>query len=247
VPPIFGYDAELTTLIHLAIFIMIADTLSLSLYGVLRGLQNLRYESLGIFVGQSITTILGITFVFLGIATLPMLMVALIVGSTWNVVFSGIQILRRLGWSALKTSFELGFTPLKAAFAFFLAAIFSKLYAYADSLILHEVLGTGAVGLYAVANKFTYAFQFLPLAFVAALYPTMSSQAHNPQELKRILLQGLWYMALMAFPIVGGIFALAPEIIGTFMSADYLGSILPLQILIFVLIFLFLDYPLGSL
>ncbi len=247
VPIIFGYDHEVTILIRIAILVMMADTISLSFYGILRGLQNLKFESLGIFIGQSITATLGITFMLTGVATLELLILALIAGSIWNVVFSIYHVVKTLGWDCLIPSYTQGWKPLKIAFAFFLAAIFTKVYSYVDSIILSIVDGTDAVGLYAVAYKMTYAFQFLPLAFVAALYPTMSAQAKNGEELKSILLNSFWYMGLMVFPIVFGIWAIAPEIIDLFYGVEFTESALALQILIFVLIFIFLDFPIGSL
>jgi O-antigen/teichoic acid export membrane protein len=247
VPVWLGYDAQIVMLIRIAIGIMLADTLSLSFYGVLRGLQALSYESLGIFIGQLITSLVGVALIWSGHATLSMLIVALVVGSSWNLLFSATQVIRRLGWGALRPSWQQGWQPLKLALPFFLAAMFVKVYSYVDSLILTHYYDQVAVGTYAVAYKLTYAFQFLPLAFVAALYPSMSAHSSEPAELKKIFLKSLWYLTLLGAPIVFGLWSLAPEIIAAFYGDTYSGSVLPLQFLVFVLLFIFLDYPLGSL
>ncbi len=247
VPTLFGFDGDAARLVQIAIFIMLADTVSLTFYGVLRGLHQLKYESMGIFVGQMLSALLGATFILTGHATLPLLVVALIVGSAWNAVFSIIHVVRRLGWIALRPTFSLGFGPLRAASAFFLAAVFVKIYSYVDSFTLQAVVGSAAVGLYSVAYKLTYAFQFLPLAFVGALYPTLAANAKNPDALRKVFLDAEWYLSLLVAPIVFGIFALAPEIIAFFYGADYAGSVAPLSILIFVLLAIFLDFPVGSL
>ena len=247
VPVFLGYDQEIIDLVRIAVVVMLADTISLSFYGLLRGLQNLTYESVGIFVGQILTASIGIALMATGVAPLPLLIVALMIGSIWNMIFSVSQVVKRLGWKALVPTWQLGWKPLKMASAFFLAAVFVKVYSYVDSIILSLQIGNEAVGIYAVAYKLTYAFQFLPLAFIAALYPTMSAQAHDPNRLKKMLLDGFWYMALLVAPIVFGIWSLAPEIIIAFYGSEYSASILPLQFLIFVLIFIFLDFPIGSL
>ncbi|MFH1767102.1 MAG: polysaccharide biosynthesis C-terminal domain-containing protein, partial [Patescibacteria group bacterium] len=193
------------------------------------------------------TATFGIIMMASGHATIAILVVALMIGSLWNMGFSVVQVIRRLGWTAIIPTWTLGWKPFKMAFAFFLAAVFVKVYSYVDSLILGKIIGNEAVGIYSVAYKLTYSFQFLPLAFVAALYPTMSAQAHDPNKLKKTLLDSFWYLAILVAPIVFGIWSLAPEIINAFYGAEYAASVLPLQFLIFVLIFIFLDFPIGSL
>ena len=246
-PVVLGFGPEAAMLTRIAFVIMLLDTISLSYYGVLRGMQNLKYESLGIFLGQTITTVIGVSVVYAGLADVRFLIVALICGSGWNAVFSVYQVVRRLGPSAMVPSFSEGIKPLKEGFMFFLAAVFTKIYSYFDSNTLNTVIGPAAVGIYAVAYKLTYAFQFLPLAFVGALYPTMSAQAHEPEKLRKTFLQAEWYLALIAAPTIFGLFALAPEIIGFFYGAKFAGAAPTLQILVFALLFIFLDFPVGSL
>lgn len=247
VPYVFGYDAEIASLVRIAVIVMLADTLSVSFYGILRGLQILKYEAVGIFAGQFLTAGIGFALMATGQATLPLLVIALATGSVWNLFFSALIVYRKLGAQAFIPTWQLGWKPLKIAFAFFLAAVFVKVYSYVDSIILSLQLGKEAVGIYAVAYKLTYAFQFLPLAFVGALYPTMSAQAHSPKQLKHTLLRSFWYMALLSGPIVFGIWSLAPEIIDAFYGTDFTASAVTLSVLIFVLIPIFLDFPLGSL
>ncbi len=246
VPEFMNYRPELALLIRVASVVMVADMISVSLYGALRGLQSLKYEAIGIFIGQILSATIGSILIFTGHATLALLIVALLVGSSWNAFFSAWNVARKLGVGALLPSYSFGTKPLKLAFAFFLAAVFVKLYSYIDSITLSAVLGEGAVGIYAVAYKLTYAFQFLPLAFVAALYPTMSRFSKDTEALKKVLLDAFWYLALIGFPIVFGIWSLAPEIIHAFYGAEFDASIIALQVLIFVLIPIFLDFPIGS-
>lgn len=246
-PMTLSSDPASWSLVWLAIPIMIADSLSLTFYGVLRGIEELRYESIGIFVGQSLSTIFGAIVIFSHHASLPALIIALSTGSIWNAGFSVFHVAKRLRWTSLVPRFENIRPVMIAAFPFFLAAVFVKIYSYVDSFTLKAVIGDAAVGLYSVAYKLTYAFQFLPLAFIGALYPRMSSLANSPVDLKKIFLDAQWYLALLVAPIVFGIAALVPEIIRTVYGTVYGESILPLTILIFVLIPIFFDFPVGSL
>lgn len=244
-PATLGFSSEAVMLTGIAIAVMLADTLSLTFYGVMRGLQNLRYESIGICVGQLITATIGGVAIITGLTDLRVLIFALIAGSVWNAIFAAYQVVRRLGPKALVPTLSMGTGPVRASFMFFLAAVFVKVYSYVDSFTLNRVLGEHAVGDYSAAYKLTYAFQFLPLAFVGALYPAFAA-LKDTEELKRTFLKSIWYLSLLSAPIVFGVFALAPEIILQFYGTDFAGGILPLQILIFVLIVIFLDFPVGA-
>lgn len=246
-PGVLHFSAEAAQLVHLAIIVMLADTISVTFYGVLRGLHVVKYEAIGVFVGQSLTAILGTVALLAFPLDLRLLIGALILGSTWNAVFSAVQVARRLGVQALRPSWSMGTAPLRFGAMFFLAAIFVKIYSYIDSFTIKMVLGEGAVGVYSIAYKFAYAFQFLPLAFVGALYPAMSAQLHDKIALKKTFLQAEWYLALLGAPIVFGLAALAPEIIGLVYGERYLAAAPVLQCLLVGLWFIFMDFPVGSL
>jgi len=226
---------------------MVADTLSVTLYGVLRGLHTVKYEAVGVFVGQSLTAMGGAIALTTQELDVRYLVVALLIGSTWNVLFASIQVARKLGKDALIPSWSMGTRPIRLGAMFFLAAIFVKIYSYIDSFTIKMVLGEGAVGVYSIAYKFAYAFQFLPLAFVGALYPAMSAQLHDKVALKQTFLQAEWYLALLGAPIIFGLAALAPEIIGLVYTDRYLAAASVLQLLLIGLWFIFMDFPIGSL
>src|SRR3989344_65490 len=84
---VLGYDPMVRLLVALAAFILIADSFSTFFYGVLRGYQRLSYESIGMFMGQFIALAIGLTVLFT-VSSLPLLIVALIAGSTFNFLLS---------------------------------------------------------------------------------------------------------------------------------------------------------------
>jgi O-antigen/teichoic acid export membrane protein len=245
--PAFHFSAQATSLVYVAIFVMAADTFSVTFYGVLRGLHTVKYEALGVLLGQLFTATIGVISLMSGVFDLRLLIVALLVGSAWNAIFSAVQVGRKLGFGALVPSLSMGLRPLRLGSMFFLAAVFVKIYSYIDSFTIKMVLGEAAVGVYSIAYKFAYAFQFLPLAFVGALYPAMSSQLHDKHKLKQTLLQAEWYLALLAAPIVFGLAALAPEVIELVYGERYVVAAPALRALLVGLWFIFMDFPMGSL
>lgn len=245
---LLGYSSEVKLLVLLASVVMAEDAISLLYFGVLRGLHVLRFESLGMIFGEIIICGLG-TLSLLFYPSPVLLILALVAGSLFNAIFSALRVVKQLGWKVLWP--QLGGTEtlklFKTAIPFALAGGFSKLYSYVDSVFLSIFIGTAAVGVYTVAYKMTYAFQFLPMAFVAALYPGMSALVGKDQKkLSELFEKSIWYLLIIGAPIVFGIFAIAPDIV-RLTGKEYLEAIPTLRVLIFVLIPLFLDFPIGSL
>ena len=111
-------------------------------------------------------------------------------------------------------------------------------------LYLFQFLDTEAV---APISPINIPQQFLPLAFAAALYPTFSSQMAGDQTaLKQTFDSSIWYMLILSVPIAFGLWAVAPEAV-QLAGSEYAASAIVLQSLVFVLIPIFLDFPVGSL
>ncbi|MBI2473548.1 flippase [Candidatus Uhrbacteria bacterium] len=242
------YGSTIQFLIFLASLVLVLDAFQVFFYGILRGFQSLEFESLGVFVGMLTTALFG-GFILWFYPSLPLLVVALVLGSFVNVIVSLIHVARHMGWNVLIPSLnkkDLSWL-LKAAFPFALAAIFVKIYSYVDTIFISKFLDPASLGFYAIAYKFTYAFQFLPMAFVAALYPGMSALVDkDPNALEAVLSRSMWYVAVISAPIVFGLYAIASEVV-QLAGPEYVSATVVLQVLIFVLIPIFLDFPIGSL
>jgi len=64
---------------------------------------------------------------------------------------------------------------LMTALPFAISAMFTKMYSYTDRYMLLWMAGQKYVGWYVTANKLTYAFEFIPSAFSASIFPAMSA------------------------------------------------------------------------
>lgn len=245
---LLGYDVEIKNLVYFSAVTMLFDSLHLSIYGVLRALGNLKYEALGIVGSQTITLFLGTFFLYTN-KPLIYLIVAFVVPSFLNVCYAGITLYKK---------YQIKFRPHfdkevfkylgKIAIPFALAAIFARVYSYIDSIILSKMVGDTAVGWYSIPYKITYAFQFIPLALTAALYPRFSEFfIFDKQKLAYYFERGMKYLMIIVFPIAIGIGVLSKEIILSIYSSEFLPSILPLKILMISLVFSFLSFPIGSL
>ncbi len=242
---LFSSDA-VRPLIYLTALIVLIDSFTLFFYAYIRGQQNLRYESFGTILFQLIIMILGIVAMRWYHSVWPFIIITLF-ASLFNFIWSAFFVLKKyqvkLNWLYDKILLR---KILIITWPFALSAVFAKIYAYVDGFILKILTNDSQLGFYSVAYKVTFAWQFIPLAFVAALYPAFAHYwQHDKQNLEQILRRAIFYLAYIALPIAAGIAILAEVLIHQFYTKNFSISILPLQILIISLPFLFINFALS--
>jgi O-antigen/teichoic acid export membrane protein len=137
---------------------------------------------------------------------------------------------------------------LYLAAPFAIAMLCIKANAYTDTILVKALLNDTAVGLYSVAYKITFAFQFIPMAFVASLYPAFTSLWHHDKEkLPVTFINASTCLLIFSVPIVAIIAGAAHVIVPMVYRTEYSGSVMPLVILCSSLPLLFINFPIGSL
>ncbi len=245
---LLGYPAEILTMIGVAAIVMVLDGIHLSMYAALRGVEDLRFEAMGVVTGQMVTFASGLGFAYAG-QPLVFLIVALVCGSLWNVGWAYAMVRRRLGfWARPVFDLEIGRMLWAMAAPFALAGIFSRVYSYLDSVMLSKLAPESAVGVYGVAYKVAFAFQFLPMAFAAAAYPSMSATFHSGDRTKlaAIYSSSLMYLLMVVAPLAAGVGYLSEPLLMLVYGSTFTAAAAPLSILMCSLVFAFLYWPSGS-
>ncbi len=238
-------------LVYFSGLIMILDSFTLSFYAIFRGYQVLKYEAIGVIINKVVVIAVGVVALHLGYG-IKYLVLAILCGSLFNAIYTFALLFKKLKW---RPKFYLNKavlkTMLKITLPFAIASIFVTVFGYVDTVLLNIMggdKGDSYTGWYGTAYKLTYAFQFIPIAVAAAVFPAMSSYFVASKEmLARTFERAVYYLTIISVPIAFGVFAIADELIITIWGEAFEASILPLQILIFSLIFLFINYPIGSL
>ncbi len=244
---LLGYDPLTRNLVYISSICMVLDSFTVTFFAVVRGFHNLKYESISSIIFQIIVLGFGYGALLLGGGLIPA-MFALALASSYNFIYALI-ILQKKIQVAIKIIYDKQLTReiLTISWPFAVYAIFQRLYTYLDSVLLSVLAGDEQVGLYQIAFKIIFALQFLPMAFTASLYPAMSSYWHNNREQLVISFQrAMNYLIIISLPIIVGAIVLADKIILLF-KAGYGGALLPLQISIVSLFFIFINFPIGSL
>ncbi len=243
---LLNFEASFILLVSLSGITMLVDSLHLSLYGYLRAHNQLQYEAIGMVASQIITLVIGSVCLILKLPLIT-LMLSFLIASIANAGYAFFWT-KNYGLRITNLTFTKNLKPLLlTAIPFALAVIFGRFYSYVDIIFLKKIAGNAAVGIYSTPSKITFAFQFIPLALIATLYPTLSQlYTTNLYRFREILTQSILYLLAIALPISIGILLLAEPIIILAFSKEYLESVQPLRIMIVSLIFSFLSFPLGA-
>lgn len=244
---LLGYELPVRHLVYISAISMVLDSFTSTFFATIRGFHNLKYESISSIIFQLIVLIIGYGALLLG-ADLVLAMVALAIASVFNFSYS-------LSILLLKIKIKISLIYDQAFFKkiiiiswpFAVYAIFQRLYTYLDSVLLSVLAGDVQVGLYQIAFKIIFALQFLPMAFVASLYPAMSAYwQSNREQLLISFERSLNYLIIISLPIIVGAIVLGNKIIILFKDG-YQGALWPLRISIVALFFIFINFPIGSL
>jgi len=242
-----GYPPLTRQLIYIASLVMVLDSFTLTAYSVMRGWHVLTWESLGTVASQIVVGLVGVVISLFSQDT-RWLMVALVLSSILNLTYA---------FNRLTKGFAVKLRPIFKidlwrqlwwlVWPFTLAVVLTRLYGSADSVLLSILSGERAVGIYSVPYKITFAWQFIPSAFAASLFPGFSSYfALARDKLADTFSRGVIYLTAIGWPLSLGIALLARPIIIK-IYPQYQEAVIPLQILILSLTFLFITFPIGSL
>lgn len=245
---LLNYPQITKNLVMITGLVMFFDALTQTMYSTMRGHQNLKYESIGTAIYQTVEIVVGAGVL---IFKLPIygLVIAILAGSLTTFIYTINRIV-----SIFKVKIGLLFEKiiikdlLKLALPFFVAGVFVKIYSHIDSVLLTKLAGDEAMGFYSIPYKLVFSLQVLPLAFGASVYPAFSYYWLKSRELlKTTFEKSFFYLMILVLPITFGTITLADQIIIKVFGHQYEPSILALQILILSAFFSFLTFPIGAL
>ena len=152
----------------------------------------------------------------------------------------------------LKFQFDIKFWKniLKKSLPYGIALILNTIYFRIDSILISIMRGQEEVGVYGVAMKMLEHFAVIPLYFMNSVLPVLSKAIKEKSEkYKEIIKYSFDFLAAIAVPmLVGGVILAYPIIFIvstpeflTRINEGFLGSDIAFQILIFALLFQFLN------
>ena len=137
---------------------------------------------------------------------------------------------------------------LKESFPFWFTTIFMSIYFKIDTVMLTFMKDYAATGWYNASYKIIDTLSFLPFVVITAIFPAMSKFHKNNKMLLKILYEkSFYYLTLLALPLGLGATLLADRIILFVYKQSFINSVIVLQILVWALVLIFMNYIMGYL
>jgi len=229
------------------------------LNGTITSVLQTKYQmdkaSLGVIVGKIVSVAFMAYVVFFGYPTeyvkgFYMLIVAGVIGAVVNFFMTN-HYVKKITPLKLRFDFDLWKKIIKESLPFGIALILSTIYFRVNSMVIFFTRGEEELAIYGPAMKMLEQFTILPLYFMNSILPilTQAVSTKNKERYHAIINNSFDVLAALALPIVVGGFILAYPLVFVIATPDFLsdlsrgfyGTDIALQILIFTLLFQFIN------
>ena len=237
---LLGFDLLYVQVVFLSGVIFALDMNAWLPFSLFTAYEHREYEAAVKIFGRFAMVILGLAGIFLGLDLLHILML-LMVASGLKLVLGYLLLFGKVVRPRLEWDLS-GWRPLLVmAFPFALTNLFLDVYFNIGMTMLSILQGAEAVGLYSVGYRFISLFIIVPSAFAISVWPVLSRLfIQSEEKLRHLFQKSVEYMLLLAIPFSFGMTLIADLAVLAIFGPQYAGSIPAVQILMWVLPFLFL-------
>ncbi|MBS4035811.1 MAG: flippase [Ignavibacterium sp.] len=239
-------QATIRQLVYLFVIWAIFESLASTFFSFFRGMHNLQYESRGLIINKFFYVVLGSAFIILKLP-LSFFALPLIFGGFFYLLYPLI-ISRKLFFLNLKIDKAITKHFFKISLPIVFSVVFSTVFFSVNTVLISFFSSNSAAGLFSAAFRIPMAMLFLAGAIGASVFPVFSSLIKNNKErLSLIFERVVFYMIILAVPLMFGGWLLGDQIINLIYGQEFVGAIISFRIIVSISLFLFLDFVFSSL
>lgn len=242
-----GYPEQTIKVVYIIAFSIIFNTFIVLFNSIFQAYEKMEYVSIGRIL-NSVLMLVGIliaikqSFGIIEVASIYFIVTAIVL------LYSFVICVWKFVLPKMEMDWEFWQYMIKEALPFGLTGIFTTIYFWIDSVMLSLMQSDEAVGWYNAAYRLVMMLLFIPLLFNTTLFPSMSRfHISSTKSLKFICKKYFKFLILISIPIGVATTLLADKIILLIFGAGYIQSIGVLQLLIWVLVFIFANAPITLL
>jgi O-antigen/teichoic acid export membrane protein len=238
---LLGYPLQTIKVVYLISLSIVFSAFSGMFYSIFQAYEKMEYQSLGQIL-SSVLMLGGALFAIsekfdvIGFASIYFAVSTIILG------YSFVVCAWKFVLPKIKVDLDFWKSTLKEALPFGLTGIFVTIYYWIDSIMLSLMQGDEAVGWYNAAYRLIMVLLFIPSILNMVIFPAMSRFFITSKESLRFAYEKYFkYMAIVGIPLGLGTTLLADRIILLIFGAEYINSVIALQILVWSSVFIFLN------
>jgi O-antigen/teichoic acid export membrane protein len=254
------YPPQVAAVIYYITLSFVVGAFTSIFYSIFQAYEKMEFQSIGqiinsiiMFSGILLIISYQLSIVEFGLIYLIASIISLIYGviiCVWKFVLPRIEIDLDLWKSALR-NIELDTNLWKflitEAIPLAISGVFLLIAFRIDTILLLYYNGAAAVGFYNAAFGLMTALMFVPFVYVSAIFPLLSRLNVSSKELLKFSYEKSFkYLLILGLPIAVGTTLLASPIILLIYKSAFSQSIAALQILIWAIPIIFINYILGT-
>ena len=254
------YPPQIALIIYFITISFVVGAFTSIFYSIFQAYEKMEYQSIGqiinsiiMFSGILLIINYQLSIVNFGLVYLIASVISLIYGiiiCMWRFVLPKIEVDLNI-WKYLLSKVEIDLNLWKfliiEAIPLTISSVFLLIAFRVDTIFLQIINGNVAVGLYNAAYGLMTALMFVPLVYVSAIFPMLSRLNVSSKELLKISYEkSVKYLIIIGLPIAVGTTLLASPIILLIYKSGFSQSIVALQILIWSIPIIFINYILGT-
>jgi O-antigen/teichoic acid export membrane protein len=244
---LYGAPINLFYLTIIATIYVVFMSFEDMLRGVFQASEKMKYETIVRVVTKFAVLAFTVVVVLMGLWT-EAIMWALVAGTFIGTVAT--FIICHKYFVKIKLQIDKAFlkTALRQSVLFAITNIFIAIYFKIDTVMLESMRGAQEVGYYNTAYELVFAFMFIPSVVSGAIYPAISRFfQEDKNKIGALAGRLIKYYTIVAVALVIFLTLLGAPLIRLFFGAEYEPAIPLFQILTFVLIFVFVNFLVGTL
>jgi len=238
---IIGYSSQENFVIYLIGFYMIFGSFSGIFYSIFQSYEKMEYQSVG--------TIINAVLMLLGVLIAVYYHLNIIAFAIIYVIVSLVVLIYNLfiySWKFKlpRNMIDLSFwkPTIILALPFGITGIFTMIYFWIDSVILSIMVGNEVVGWYNAAYRLIFIFISLYSVYMVSIFPIMSKfYETSKKSIKLVYERSFKFLLIISLPLAVFTTLMADKIILIIYGTGYIPSIIALQILIWSIVFMFVN------
>ena len=237
------YSPDKVFVIYIAAFIVILDSYIEFLSSFFRAYQKAEFAAIVKTILHFLTVMTGLSVLFMGYGIVSLISVRLIV-YFFVFLLAFHLVVRKTAKPDFKIERRYSLHLIQLSVPFAMVGVFVVINTQMGTILLSFIKGDEATGWFSAAFRLCGVVGFIPVAFTGAVLPAMAkfSSQNLKEQLYRTYEGTIKFLLIFILPIALGTTILAEKFVLLIYGSEYSESISVLQILIWFLVFSFLNH-----